>query len=180
MVFKNFSKWLEIMLVSTLLSVGCSKDEGEYRTFDLSNHKGDSRAILRMKFPDDDLKCARAVRQAAWEAYGIQYPYADAWNIRYSCRKVIKTDKKSLVDQIRNKQFEPGDLLGVDLHPSDITDMKGKPVLYTHVVLFLKRDEETEEPILYHRIGNKGYLTPISKLFGKKNRPRPVEILSMD
>ncbi len=103
--------------------------------------------------------CARYVRVAAKDLFGIDYPYANVWDIREkSSVKTIPLNNKTLEQLVDEGKLVPGDAVGMYYPRSEHNDDKGaKKAGYTHMALYL---------------GKEGHTLFFADKFGSKTRPR--------
>lgn len=100
--------------------------------------------------------CARYVRCAAEELYGIKYPVADAWNIRDDSNvEEIKVDSKNTLENLaKNGSLKEGMIVGFYNPKSKYNSIAEKDGAgYTHVMLYLGKDGENL--IFADKFGNK-------------------------
>ena len=104
--------------------------------------------------------CSRYVRFAAKELFGLNYPSADAWDIRYALDiNEIKIDSANTLEKLaRDGKLKPGMMVGV-YNPTSRYNSRAKEdgAGYTHVMLYL---------------GQKDGELLFADKFGKSTRPK--------
>jgi len=152
----------------------CSSRRDYSVSSELANEVYESRPISKEKkrdfvfregpvYSDEQVPaniCSRYVRLAAKDLFGIEYPSADAWDIRDDSRvKEIRLDgTNSLEWLIDSGNLKPGMLVGV-YNPTSRYNQRASQdgAGYTHVMLYL---------------GNDGGEPFFADKFGKKTRPK--------
>ena len=112
--------------------------------------------------------CARYVRYAARDLFGVEYPSADAWKLRDADGiDEIKVSNDNLENLANKDRLKPGMLVGVYNPKSKYnSNEEVKKVGYSHVVLFLGKDKD-------------GRLWFADK-FGSKTRKKTIEDLKKE
>ncbi len=89
--------------------------------------------------------CARYVRCAAEELFGIKYPVADAWDIRDDINvEEIKVDSKNTLENLaKDGSLKEGMIVGF-YNPNSKYNARAEEdgAGYTHVMIYLGKDEE--------------------------------------
>lgn len=100
--------------------------------------------------------CSGYARRVAEEMFGKKYSFANAWDRRYKDRVVCEVeDNDDLRGLADGGVLKPGMLVGVFYprsHYNDVKDMKGHPVKYTHMVVYIGEDPNGE-PLFVEQFG---------------------------
>lgn len=91
--------------------------------------------------------CSRYVRFAAKDMFGVEYPAADAWNLRdfSSVEHIPVSDENDVRNRALKGEFIPGDVLAVyNPNSSYNSNPRARKVGYTHVLLYLGKDDMGE------------------------------------
>ncbi len=89
--------------------------------------------------------CARYVRLAAEDLFGIKYPAVDAWDIRDDSKvEEIKIDSKNTLENLAKNGFlKEGMIIGFYNPTSKYNTLAEKDGAgYTHVMLYLGKEDE--------------------------------------
>lgn len=88
--------------------------------------------------------CSRYVRKAALDVFGIQYPSADAWDMRNSLNiDEIKVNSEKLIQLAKDGTLKPGMILGI-YYPKSHYNVRAEKAGagYTHLGIYLGKDNE--------------------------------------
>lgn len=118
--------------------------------------------------------CSRYVQFAAKDLFGLEYSRSDAWNRRYDDQLVGPITNAELKTRASEGKLIPGDIIGFynpsSSHNQDI-DKNGKPVQYTHVMLFVGVDSNGN-PQFAHLYGKNTLLVGSDYIKEKKLEAR--------
>ncbi len=130
-------KKLQLILLGALLSLGTFESEAGVKE------------ARKYNIPDN--WCSHYAKRVAKDLFGKIYPEkTDAWNLRYAC-KVVARSEKGISEEKLSKLAEtgvlkPGMLLGVYNPRSRYNERKdktGKQLEYSHVVVYLGNENGT-------------------------------------
>lgn len=88
--------------------------------------------------------CSKATRVLAKELFNENYSPSSAWDRRYHCSEVIPVKNNDLTNY--EKRLEPGCIIGTKVPNSSYSngeDEKHLPRKYSHVVLYLGKDKDS-------------------------------------
>lgn len=125
--------------------------------------------------------CSRYVRLAAKDLFGIEYPSADAWDIRddQHVKEIVLGDFNSLRRLVDEDKITPGMIIGF-YNPSSKYNSRAQEdgAGYTHVMLYVGKDGS--EPVLADKFGKETRVLSLEELSKTKIVPKEAMYISRD
>ncbi len=125
--------------------------------------------------------CSRYVRLAAKDLFGIEYPSADAWDIRDDpfVKEIDLENFDSLRKLVDEDKITPGTVIGF-YNPSSKYNSRAQEdgAGYTHVMLYVGKDGK--EPVLADKFGRETRVLSLEELSRTNIVPKEAMYISRD
>jgi len=105
------------------------------------------------KAKNHNIGCAGYAIALARNKFKKNYPYEDAWNLKYFCTSLEVKDSTYFKEMIRMNIIHPGDLIGAYYPQSkenNKLDKFGNKREYTHLAIYLGLNKNSQ-PIFQHK-----------------------------
>ncbi|MFW6233269.1 MAG: hypothetical protein ACOC3Z_01250 [Nanoarchaeota archaeon] len=132
---------------------------------------------IKSEFNLSERKCSAYALLSARKNFNKEYFWKDAWNLRHF-NQTISLNNKDLSSLVRKGVLEQGHLVGFyypNSNENGKIDTKGDKRLYTHVAVYMGKNEEGKF-IFDHQIGKRQERKTFSEL-SKNYSMKPIEII---
>ena len=152
-------------LLDSSIPVQVRSDSGEIKTLHVPVYNS-------RKVPEKH--CSGYMRRAAQDIFGEEFAISEAWDRIYNDQLVATVGTRSLDELVSEGMLKPGMGVGVYNPQSSCNsrlDMKGKPIAYSHNVLYLGRNPEGEH-LFAHQFGEETFIYTSKQLERAHLHPR--------